>query len=106
MGVELGTGRDFGWYTVYRSYHPNVLRLRRQAGSHYLCGVSVPLIFAGIANWMSGPGPEPTDIKLNSLTLTLFILSEAPIFFGMFIAYYFLRINAGRKNGLGHRPDS
>ena len=61
-------------------------------------GVSVPLILAGIANWMSGPGPEPTDLKLNSLTLTLFILSEGLIFFAMFIAYYFLRISAGQED--------
>ncbi len=61
-------------------------------------GVSVPLILGGIANWMSGPGPEPTDMKLNSLTLTLFMVSEALIFIGMFIAYYYTRINAGLED--------
>ncbi len=59
-------------------------------------GVSVPLILGGIANWMGSPGVTgPTDYKLNSLTLTLFILSEALIFFAIFIAYYYVRVNAG-----------
>ncbi len=58
-------------------------------------GVGTPLILAGIANWMGSPGVTgPTDLKLNSLTLTLFILSEGLIFFAIFIAYYFLRIAA------------
>ena len=44
---------------------------------------------------MASPGVTgPTDLKLNSLTLTLFIVSEGLIFFAMFIAYYFLRIGA------------
>ncbi|MGO8953505.1 MAG: heme-copper oxidase subunit III [Rhodomicrobium sp.] len=56
-------------------------------------GVGAPLILAGIANWMGSEGVTgPTDLKLNSLTLTLFIFSEGAIFFAMFIAYYFLRI--------------
>ena len=60
-------------------------------------GVSVPLMLAGIANWMGSPGVTgPTDLKLNSLTLTLFMGSEGLIFFAMFIAYYFLRISAGQ----------
>jgi len=59
-------------------------------------GVGTPLILAGIANWMGSEGVTgPTDFKLNSLTLTLFILSEGLIFFAIFIAYYFLRISAG-----------
>ncbi len=58
-------------------------------------GVGTPLILGGIANWMGSPGVTgPTDLKLNSLTLTLFILSEGLIFFAMFIGYYFLRIGA------------
>jgi cytochrome c oxidase subunit III len=62
-------------------------------------GVSVPLILAGIANWMGSQGVTgPTDLKLNSLTLTLFIFSEGLIFFAMFIAYYFLRISAGQED--------
>jgi cytochrome c oxidase subunit 3 len=61
-------------------------------------GVSVPLILAGIANWMGSQGVTgPTDLKLNSLTLTLFIFSEGLIFLAMFIAYYFLRISAGQE---------
>ncbi len=66
----------------------------KQAGFIF-AGAGTPLILAGIANWMASPGVTgPTDLKLNSLTLTLFILSEGLIFFAMFIAYYFLRIGA------------
>ncbi|MGO9170742.1 MAG: heme-copper oxidase subunit III [Rhodomicrobium sp.] len=58
-------------------------------------GVGTPLILGGIANWMGSEGVTgPTDLKLNSFTLTLFIFSEGAIFFAMFIAYYFLRISA------------
>ncbi|MFY9642169.1 MAG: cytochrome c oxidase subunit 3 [Rhodomicrobium sp.] len=56
-------------------------------------GVGTPLILGGIANWMGSPGVTgPTQMYLNSLTLTLFIFSEGAIFFAMFIAYYYLRI--------------
>ena len=60
-------------------------------------GVGTPLILAGIANWMGSPGVTgPTQMYLNSLTLTLFIFSEGAIFFAMFIAYYYLRITHGK----------
>ena len=40
-------------------------------------GVGTPLILGGIANWMGSPGVTgPTQMYLNSLTLTLFIFSE------------------------------
>lgn len=59
-------------------------------------GVGTPLVLFGIANWMGSPGVTgPTVMTLNSLTLTLFIVSEALIFFAMFIAYYALRISVG-----------
>ncbi len=78
---------------------PMALVYEAKLAAIVFAGIGAPLILAGIASWMSGPGPEPTDIRLNSLTLTLFIVSEGLIFFAMFIAYYFLRISVGAENG-------
>ncbi len=62
-------------------------------------GVGAPLILGGIANWMGSPGVTgPTQIHLNSLTLTLFIVSEGLIFFALFIGYYAIRISAGLED--------
>ena len=62
-------------------------------------GIGTPLVLLGIANWMGSAGVTgPTQLHLNSLTLTLFILSEGLIFFAMFLAYYAVRISAGVNN--------
>lgn len=59
-------------------------------------GVGAPLVLFGIANWMGSPGVTgPTEMHLNSLTLTLFMFSEGMIFFAMFIAYYAVRVSQG-----------
>jgi cytochrome c oxidase subunit 3 len=76
-------------YLVYEAKMPGIV----------FAGVGAPLILFGIANWMGSAGVTgPTQMHLNSLTLTLFIVSEGLIFFAMFIAYYALRINAGMED--------
>jgi cytochrome c oxidase subunit III len=76
----------FMMYFVYEAKLPAIL----------FAGVGVPLMLAGIANWMGAMGVTgPTDMKLNSLTLSLFITSEVLIFFAMFAGYYMLRIEVG-----------
>lgn len=76
-------------YLVYEAKLPGII----------FAGAGAPLILFGIANWMGSPGVTgPTQMHLNSLTLTLFIFSEGAIFFAMFIAYYALRVNAGMED--------
>ena len=55
-------------------------------------GIGIPLILAGIAGWTSEAMGKGEDLSFGAMGW--FILAEAMIFLSLFVAYWYLRLNA------------
>lgn len=76
-------------FFTYFVYELNIL-------SVFTAGIGVVLVLAGVAKWVQeGTTQTPLLAGIAPMGITFFIISEVLIFFGLFAAYWTMRLSAG-----------